>query len=119
MNNIDLMNYWIESSNNDYEAMNVLFSGGKYTWSLFVGHLVIEKLLKVTFWDYSNEPFSIFRYTSLKMSFIWGTSSLLIIYIIKPILDKFITKIPRLVSYVLITLFTIDSFLTFSPYLVK
>lgn len=26
--------------------MNVLFSNKKYTWSLFVGHLVIEKLLK-------------------------------------------------------------------------
>ena len=46
MNNIDLMNFWINSSNNDFETMNVLFSGGKYTWSLFVGHLVIEKLLK-------------------------------------------------------------------------
>ena len=49
MNNIDLMNYWIESSNNDYETMNLLFSGGKYTWSLFVGHLVIEKLLKALY----------------------------------------------------------------------
>ena len=85
----------------------------------YIGGILIEKLLKVTFWDYSNGPFSIFRYTSLKMSFIWGISSLLIIYIIKPILDKFITKIPRPVSYVLITLFTIDAFLTFSPYLVK
>lgn len=84
-----------------------------------ISGILIEKLFKVTFWDYSNGPFSIFRYTSLKMSFIWGISSLLIIYIIKPILDKFITKIPRPVSYVLITLFTIDAFLTFSPYLVK
>ena len=84
-----------------------------------ISGILIEKLFRVTFWDYSNEPFSIFRYTSLKMSFIWGISSLVIIYIIKPILDKFITKIPRSVSYVLITLFTIDSFLTFSPYLVK
>lgn len=84
-----------------------------------ISGILIQKLFRVTFWDYSNEPFSIFRYTSLKMSFIWGISSLLIIYIIKPILDKFITKIPRPVSYVLITLFTIDSFLTFSPYLVK
>lgn len=84
-----------------------------------ISGILIEKLLRVTFWDYSNDPFSIFRYTSLKMSFIWGISSLLIIYIIKPILDKFITKIPRPVSYVLITLFTIDAFLTFSPYLIK
>lgn len=84
-----------------------------------ISGILIEKLFRVTFWDYSNGPFSIFRYTSLKMSFIWGISSLLIIYIIKPILDKFITKIPRPVSYVLITLFTIDAFLTFSPHLVK
>ena len=84
-----------------------------------ISGILIEKLFRVTFWNYSNGPFSIFRYTSLKMSFIWGISSLLIIYIIKPILDKFITKIPRPVSYVLITLFTIDAFLTFSPYLVK
>lgn len=84
-----------------------------------ISGILIEKLFRVTFWDYSNGPFSIFRYTSLKMSFIWGISSLVIIYIIKPILDKFITKIPRPVSYVLITLFTIDAFLTFSPYLVK
>ena len=49
MNNIDLMNYWISSANNDYETMNVLFTGKKYTWSLFIGHLVIEKLLKAVY----------------------------------------------------------------------
>ena len=81
--------------------------------------ILIEKFLRISFWDYSNEPFSIFRYTSLKMSFIWGISSLLTIYIIKPILDKFITKILRPISYILITLFTIDIFLTFTPYLTK
>ena len=46
LNNIDIMNYWIDSANNDYETINVLFAGRKYTWSLFVGHLVIEKLIK-------------------------------------------------------------------------
>ena len=49
MNNIDLMNYWVNSANNDYETINVLFTGKKYTWSLFVGHLVIEKLLKALY----------------------------------------------------------------------
>ena len=49
MNNIDLMNYWINSANNDYETINILFAGKKYTWSLFVGHLVIEKLLKALY----------------------------------------------------------------------
>ena len=46
MNNIDLMNYWLESSDSDYETMKVLFENKKNTWCLFLGHLVIEKLLK-------------------------------------------------------------------------
>ena len=49
MNNIDLMNYWIESANNDYDTIKILFDGEKYTWSLFVGHLAIEKLLKALY----------------------------------------------------------------------
>ena len=49
MNNIELMKYWMDSSNNDYDTMKLLFTGGKYTWSLFIGHLVIEKLLKALY----------------------------------------------------------------------
>lgn len=29
MNNIELMNYWIESSNEDYNVMNVLYNSKK------------------------------------------------------------------------------------------
>ncbi len=29
MNNIDLMNYWIENSNEDYNVMNVLYNSKK------------------------------------------------------------------------------------------
>lgn len=46
MNNIDLMNYWFESADSDYETMNVLYNNNKNTWCLFIGHLVIEKILK-------------------------------------------------------------------------
>ena len=46
MNNTDLMNYWFESSDNDYDTMKVLYENHKNTWCLFLGHLVIEKLLK-------------------------------------------------------------------------
>ena len=37
MNNIDLMNYWIESSNEDYNVMNVLHNNKKNSYSLFFG----------------------------------------------------------------------------------
>ena len=46
MNNIDIMNYWIESSDEDYNVMNVLYKNKKNSYCLFFGHLVIEKLLK-------------------------------------------------------------------------
>lgn len=46
MNNIDLMNYWIESSDSDWETFEVLYKNKKNTWCLFIGHLIIEKLLK-------------------------------------------------------------------------
>ena len=46
MDNIDLMNYWVNSSDEDYEAMQIMFKNKKNTWTLFLGHLVIEKLLK-------------------------------------------------------------------------
>lgn len=46
MNTVDLMKYWFESSDDDYEAMKVLYNNKKNTWCLFIGHLVIEKLLK-------------------------------------------------------------------------
>ena len=46
LTNIELMNHWIESSDEDYEAMMTLYEDKKYTWCLFIGHLVIEKLIK-------------------------------------------------------------------------
>lgn len=46
MNNIDLMNYWFDSANSDFDTMKVLFENRKNTWCLFIGHLVIEKMLK-------------------------------------------------------------------------
>ena len=49
MNNIDLMNYWIESSDEDYDTMMYMKAGKKNTQCLFMGHLVIEKLLKALY----------------------------------------------------------------------
>lgn len=49
MNNIDLMNYWIETSNEDYETMLSMKKEKRNTWCLFIGHLVIEKLLKALY----------------------------------------------------------------------
>ncbi len=42
----ELIKYWVDSSDNDFSTMNNLFEKKDHHWSLFIGHLVIEKLLK-------------------------------------------------------------------------
>jgi HEPN domain-containing protein len=42
----DLIKYWIQSSDDDYVTMKNLYKSKDYVWTLFMGHLVIEKLLK-------------------------------------------------------------------------
>ena len=41
-----LMKYWIDSSDDDYDTMIDMYNSKRYSWSLFIGHLMIEKLLK-------------------------------------------------------------------------
>ena len=49
MNNIDLMNYWIESANEDYNVMLDLKEKNRNTYCLFFGQMIIEKLLKALY----------------------------------------------------------------------
>jgi HEPN domain-containing protein len=41
--------YWFEESEKDALVMKSLLKSGHYTWALFVGHLVLEKLLKAVY----------------------------------------------------------------------
>lgn len=43
------INYWLESAEHDLETSDTLFVAEKYDWSLFIGHLVLEKLLKAIY----------------------------------------------------------------------
>ena len=49
MNNIDLMNYWIKSSDEDFVTMEILYKNKQNAWCLYIGQLVIEKLLKALY----------------------------------------------------------------------
>ncbi len=42
----DIVKYWLESSDSDFRVMESLFENEHYVWALFLGHLVVEKLLK-------------------------------------------------------------------------
>ena len=44
-----IINHWVSSSDDDYDTLMAMFDTKRYSWSLFIGHLVIEKLLKAYF----------------------------------------------------------------------
>jgi len=78
-----------------------------------VGGLLIEKVFRRVFWDYSGMKFNIGKYISLEMALVWGVGSLIIIYLIKPLLDKFIKKIPGIITILVSILFFVDVLFTF------
>jgi HEPN domain-containing protein len=41
-----LIKYWFDGSEDDFETMNAMFNSKRYNWALFIGHLLVEKLLK-------------------------------------------------------------------------
>lgn len=49
MDRSELIQYWVETANQDYNTMLHLFESKDYAWCLFVGHIVIEKLLKALY----------------------------------------------------------------------
>ena len=50
-----LINYWVESADHDFKAMGDLFQTQNNNWALFMGHLVIEKLLKALYVKLKDE----------------------------------------------------------------
>ena len=49
MNRQEIIQFWVRSSDRDFKTMNHLFKQKDYAWSLFLGHLVLEKLMKACY----------------------------------------------------------------------
>ena len=50
----DHIQYWLDSAAHDWDTAENLFSAEKYDWCLFLGHLVLEKILKAIFVQDNN-----------------------------------------------------------------
>lgn len=81
-----------------------------------LGGVLIEKLFKKVFWDYNKHKYHIGKYISLEMTLIWGFISIIFVYIINPLFNNIIKKVPKSITLVLIVLFVIDSIFTFVRY---
>lgn len=91
-----------------YPAILFITSGIILSLIEMIGGYLIQLIFHRVFWNYKYHSFNIGLYTSLEMACIWGLSSLVVIYLIKPIVDKFIFKIPRFISLILVFLFIVD-----------
>ena len=45
----EIIKYWLDGSGENYKSSQNMFKTKEYTWSLFIGHLSIEKLLKAIY----------------------------------------------------------------------
>jgi HEPN domain-containing protein len=43
------IDYWLESAEYDLQASESIFQSGYYVWTLFIGHLVLEKAIKAIY----------------------------------------------------------------------
>lgn len=77
-----------------------------------LGGILIEKIFHKVFWDYSDLKFNLGHYIALEISLIWGIMSLAVVYLIKPLLDKIIKKIPYIITYIVSLIFIVDVVLT-------
>ena len=55
MDKKNVVKYWIENADDDYDTMMAMFNSKRYTWALFLGHLMIEKLLKAIYVNSKSE----------------------------------------------------------------
>ena len=53
----EVVQFWLQSSDKDLLTMDHLYLSGDYMWSLFIGHLVIEKLLKAYYIQTKDENY--------------------------------------------------------------
>lgn len=74
----------------------------------FLTGIIIEKAFNIVFWDYTKLPLNIGKYIALPVSLGWFIASFLLIYFIKPILDKLIIKIPNYLTLTLIIFLLLD-----------
>jgi HEPN domain-containing protein len=50
-----LILYWVDSSDDDFDIMIAMFEAKRFSWALFVGLLMIEKLLKALYAGTNND----------------------------------------------------------------
>ena len=78
-----------------------------------IGGYLMKFVFNREIWNYEHHRFNIGSYISLEMANMWGIASILVLYVLKPIIDRLEKYIPRGLTYALIVVFIIDLGCTF------
>lgn len=73
INKKKVIQYWLEGSDEDFKTMSILYDTKRYTWSLFIGHLMIEKLLKA-YYVREKEEYPPYTHNLLRLAELSGLS---------------------------------------------
>ncbi len=75
-------------------------------WEYIVA-VILEKLFKTKYWDYSNLKFNFQGRVCLKNSIYWGILGVLLVFIIQPFFDGLISEIPENILIYVNTILTL------------
>ena len=73
---------------------NILFSIVLVTLLEFVTGLVLEKIFRCKWWDYSKNAFNLKGYICLKNSLLWGILAFILIQVVHPFILRLVYPIP-------------------------
>lgn len=80
--------------------------------------LILEKIFKSKWWDYSDDPWNLHGRICLLYSLIWGAASVAVIKILHPAINNLVSNIPysigNLLFYTIILYFLVDFSFTIS-----
>ena len=83
----------------------------------YITSYIMEKIFKARWWDYSDKKFNLNGRICGENAILFGIGGLLIIYIIEPIIDNYISKINifclSLLSIIFFIIFIIDTIVSF------
>lgn len=66
-----IVQHWMDTSEKDYQTMRNLIKSGDFSWAMFLGHLVLEKLLKAHYVK-NNRKHAIFTHDLLRLATLAG-----------------------------------------------
>lgn len=84
-------------------------------WEYIVA-VIIEKIFKTKYWDYSNLKFNIKGRVCLKNSVYWGILGVILVFLIQPCIEKIGNYIPSqiliVIEIILVIIILVDSIIT-------